>query len=208
MDEDTTRKGPDDPSGQSAVTEPSAENPRTTAASPEHAVANAAGDIGESAANAAEIARDKASEFAETGKAAGAGRMEGFARAARRAADDLQEESPQIAGYVRQAADGLQQASSSVRSRSVGEIMDMVGDFARRQPTAYFGSAVLAGFVLARFVKSRPDHSRRHPGAQALRETSSGETSRRGQGSAPNAGTSSGLRDDLPSTPSSIGEIR
>jgi hypothetical protein len=164
-----------------------------------NAVANAAGDIGESAANAAETVRDKASEFAERGKEAGAGRMEGFARAARRAADDLQEDSPQIAGYVRQAADGLQQASSSVRGRSVGEIMDMVEDFARRQPTAYFGGAVLAGFVLSRFVKSRPDRSRRYQGLS--------ETSRRRQGSAPNAGMSSAKRDDLPSTSSSIGEI-
>ncbi|MDW6020564.1 hypothetical protein SAZ10_02180 [Mesorhizobium sp. BAC0120] len=202
MDEDTTRRGPDDPSGQSATTERSADNLRTAAANAGNAVANAAGGIGESAANAAETARDKAGEFAERGKAAGAGRMEGFARAARRAADDLQEDSPQIAGYVRQAADGLQQASSSIRSRSVGEIMDMVEDFARRQPTAYFSGAVLAGFVLSRFVKSRPDRSRRYPGAHT-----SWQASRRRQDPAPNAGMPSAKRDDLPSTPSSIGEI-
>jgi uncharacterized phage infection (PIP) family protein YhgE len=202
MNEDTTRRGPDDPSWQPADTKRGADNPPTRAANPEHPIANAAGDVGEYAANAAQTARDKATEFAEKGKAAGAGRMEGFARAARRAADDLQEESPEIAGYVRQAADGLQQASSSVRSRSVGEIMDMVEDFARRQPTAYFGGAVLAGFVLSRFVKSRPDRSRTYPGAQAFRETS-----RPRQGSAPNTGMPSATRDDMPSTSSSIGEI-
>jgi hypothetical protein len=202
MNEDTTRSGPGDPSGQTGEPQRRADNPPNTAANAANAAANAAGDIRESAANAAETARDKASEFAERGKAAGAGRMEGFARAVRRAADDLQEDSPQIAGYVRQAADGLQQASSSIRSRSVGEIMDMVENFARRQPTAYFGGAVLAGFVLSRFVKSRPDHTRRYPGEQA-----SWQTSRRRQGSAPNAGMPSAKRDELPSTPSSIGEI-
>jgi hypothetical protein len=203
MNEETTRRTPDDPSGRPAETKRSAGNPSNTTANRENAVASAVDEIGDYAADAAETARDKASEFAERGKTAGAGRMEGFARAARRAADDLQEESPEIAGYVRQAASGLQQAASSVRSRSVGEVMDMVEDFARRQPTAYFGSAVLAGFVLSRFVKSRADRPQRRPRAQTSSEASRW---RQDASPAPSAGTPFATRDNLPSTPSSIGE--
>lgn len=205
MNEETTRRTPDDPSGRPpAETKRSADNPSSETSNRENTVASAVDEIGDYAADAAETARDKASEFAESGKIAGASRMEGFARAARRAADDLQEESPEVAGYVRQAANGLQQAASSVRSRSVGEFMDMVEDFARRQPTAYFGSAVLAGFVLSRFMKSRTDRPQRRPGPQPSSESSRW---RQDATPAPSAGTPFATRDNLPSTPSTIGEM-
>ena len=123
------------------------------------AAADATQEIGDRAKEAAQTARDKTEELAEQGKTAGADHMKGFARAARGAAENLEEQSPEIARYVRQAADGLDQAADSVRNRSVGEFVEMVQDFARRQPAAFFGSTVLAGFVLSRFVKSRSDRT-------------------------------------------------
>ena len=41
-----------------------------------------------------------------------------------------------------------------MRSRDIGDVFATVADFGRRQPVAFFGGAVLAGFVLARFFKS------------------------------------------------------
>lgn len=125
------------------------------------AVTEAAGEVSDIARDAAGTARDKAEEIADRGKLAGADQMAGFARAARGAADDLEKQSPEVASYVRQAADGLEQAASSVRGRSIGEFVDMIDDFARRQPAAFFGGTVLAGFVLSRFVKSRADRNPR-----------------------------------------------
>jgi hypothetical protein len=204
MNEDTTRGMPDDASGRSAEPERHTASPGDPMASAEQTLADAASEIGDSAAEAARAARDKAEDLAEEGKAAGANRMQGFARAARKAAEDLEGESPEIARYVRQAADGLQNAASSVRSRSVGEIMDMVEDFARRQPTAYFGSTVLAGFMLSRFMKSRSGRTRHNSSTRPSGETSEPrERSRAGSA----AGTPFRTRDNLPSTPSSIGEM-
>ncbi|MDW6025903.1 hypothetical protein SAZ10_29505 [Mesorhizobium sp. BAC0120] len=89
-------------------------------------------------------------ELADRGKLAGADQMAEFARAGRGAADDLEKQSPEVASYVRQAADGLERAASSIRSRIIGEFVDVIDDFARRQPAAFFGGTVLAGFVLSR----------------------------------------------------------
>jgi hypothetical protein len=125
------------------------------------AVTGAAREISDIAKDAAGGARDKAEDIADRGKLAGADQMTGFARAARGAADDLEKQSPEVASYVRQAADGLERTASSVRGRSIGEFVEMIDDFARRQPAAFFGGTVLAGFVLSRFVKSRADRNLR-----------------------------------------------
>jgi hypothetical protein len=120
-------------------------------------VAKHAKQAAEHASEAASKAREKAEALADRGKEMGVGQMQGIARAARGAADELQDQSPEIAGAVRQAADSLDSAANTMRGKSVGEIIDMFDDMARRQPAAYFGGAVLAGFVLTRFMKSRAD---------------------------------------------------
>jgi uncharacterized phage infection (PIP) family protein YhgE len=157
------------------------------------AVTDAAREVGDRVTEAAETVRDKAEGLAEEGKAAGADQIKGFARAARTAAADLEQQSPEIAGYVRQAADGIEQAASSVRNRSVGEFVEMMASFARTQPTAFFGSTVLAGFVMSRFVKSRADQSTQQPGSVSATRTPAAEQA--------------DLRAEMPSMPSTIGEM-
>jgi len=162
------------------------------------AVKEAADEIGHQASEAAQSARQKAEQLADRGKSMGAGQMEGLARAARGAADELEEQSPEIAGYVRQAADGLQQAAASVRNRSIGEVVDALQDFARRQPAAYFGSTVLAGFALSRFMKSRADRPHA-PGGQKESRTASPEM--------PAEAAPFRTPDNMPTMPSTVGEI-
>jgi hypothetical protein len=41
-----------------------------------------------------------------------------------------------------------------VRNQSIEDIITAIDEFARRQPVAFFGGSVLAGFVLSRFLKS------------------------------------------------------
>jgi gas vesicle protein len=157
-------------------------------------------EVSDQASKAANSAREKAEEIADRGKAAGVGQVEGLARAVQGAADELEEQSPEIAKYVRQAADGLQQAASTMRNKSIGEMVDAVQDLAGRQPAAFFGSTVLAGFVLSRFLKSRADR----PVAPARRHTSDGtEASRPGDRDAPHFASP----DNLPSMSSTIGEM-
>jgi hypothetical protein len=106
----------------------------------------------------AEAAQERALGFAEEQKKAGAEQAEGLARAVHRAADELQGASPQIARYVHEAAASVDGMARALRDRSPGELMGQVEDLARRQPVAFFGAAVLAGFALARFAKSSAEH--------------------------------------------------
>ena len=52
------------------------------------------------------------------------------------------------------AADGLESAASHLRSRSVEDLIGVFDRFARQQPVAAFAGAILAGFVVSRFIKS------------------------------------------------------
>lgn len=103
----------------------------------------------------------RAADIAEQGKRTGAEHAEGIARAVHRAADELEGTSPQLAGIVHDAAGTIDRMARGLRESSPGELMEGVTDFARRNPLAFFGAAVLTGFALARFARAstpRPTH--------------------------------------------------
>jgi len=104
--------------------------------------------------HAAEAIRDTAGDFAEQQKREGAERIKGFGRAVHGAADEIGKEIPQAADYVHSAADRLERAADDLRNRSMEDLVDGFTRFARQQPMAAFAGAVLAGFVLSRFLKS------------------------------------------------------
>jgi hypothetical protein len=117
-------------------------------------VAGAASDVKAEAAAVVDAARERATGFAEQQKHVGAQHAESVARAVHRAADELQNTSPQIALYVREAASSVGQLAQTMRDRSMPDLVGEVESIARQQPVAFFGAAVLAGFALSRFVKS------------------------------------------------------
>jgi ABC-type transporter Mla subunit MlaD len=78
------------------------------------------------------------------------------ARSVRRAADDLERESPQIAGLARTVAARVDGYATQLRDQSVDELWQSATDFTRRQPALVFGLAALTGFFLFRTIKSRP----------------------------------------------------
>ena len=97
---------------------------------------------------------DQARHLAEEQKGRGAQRLEGVARAVHSAASEFERDLPQAAGYIHEAASQIERASAAVREKSIEDIVAAIDDFARRQPVAFFGGSVLAGFVLSRFLKS------------------------------------------------------
>ena len=103
---------------------------------------------------AAEALKDTAADFAEAGKATGAERIGRLGRAVHGAANEIGRELPQAAEYVRTAGDGLENAAAHLRDHSVQDLFESFNRFARRQPVAAFAGAILAGFVLSRFLKS------------------------------------------------------
>ncbi|MEO7112021.1 MAG: hypothetical protein ABI183_16375 [Polyangiaceae bacterium] len=55
---------------------------------------------------------------------------------------------------VDQAADQIERATKFLESASLGEIVDGVEDFARREPLLFIGGAFAVGMLGARFLKS------------------------------------------------------
>jgi hypothetical protein len=86
----------------------------------------------------------------------GADKLTQVARSVRRAADDLERESPQIAGLARTLATRVDGYADELRDQSVDQIWQSAADFTRRQPALVFGLAALAGFFVLRTIKSGP----------------------------------------------------
>lgn len=115
----------------------------------------------------ADQVKEQVHSTADRQKDAAAQQMGGWAQALRTASDDLRSRGQEMAAsYVGQAADGLDRASGTMRTRDVDELIGTVEDFARRQPVAFLGGAVAAGFGLARFMRSSAER-RRSPAGSA-----------------------------------------
>jgi hypothetical protein len=95
--------------------------------------------------------------FGLLGISTGIDTIRNLARLAHGAADHIEPEVPQLAGLVREAAQTVEHLSAGLRERSLGEIAASVSSFARREPVAFLGGAVLAGFVFARLTQRRAD---------------------------------------------------
>jgi hypothetical protein len=94
------------------------------------------------------------------------------ARSAKRAAEDLDRDSPQVAGLVRTMASQIDGYAHSLRDQSVDQMWRSAADFTRRQPALVFGLAALAGFLALRTLKSSPSISA--PSIQPSHSDSSG----------------------------------
>ncbi|MER8806048.1 hypothetical protein [Mesorhizobium australicum] len=120
---------------------------KTAAASVSTDAKNYAGSVASDAAGAFK-------EAVESNKTAGADAIANIAHSVKEAADGIETQSPQVAGMVRSAAEGVERISSDIRDRNVGELLDSVTKFAQRQPAAFFGVGILAGVVLTRIMRS------------------------------------------------------
>jgi hypothetical protein len=98
--------------------------------------------------------KEQARHFAEQQKEAGAEHIGSMAGAIHGAAHELEDQMPKAAAYVHDAAARLESAAQSLRERNVDDIVQNLNSFARSQPAAFFGGAMLAGFAISRFLKS------------------------------------------------------
>jgi ElaB/YqjD/DUF883 family membrane-anchored ribosome-binding protein len=129
--------------------------------------AKVATQVGEAAQDMAEQAKQSASSLAAEANqtikgilnqqlAVGADLAGEVAHSARAAAGNLNQNAPQLAGLVRNAADKIESFSQDMRGRSIDEIMEIASGYARRQPLIIFGAAAALGFLAFRVVKSAP----------------------------------------------------
>src|SRR5690606_24855498 len=123
--------------------------------------------------------RERALSAVDQQKDVAAQRIEGVAQALRSVSDQLRERGqPTIAEYSRHLAEGLESMAGSLSRRNIDDLVGGIENFARQRPIAFVGGAMVAGFAIARFMKSSSE--RRSYGGDGGRS-----------GNWPQAGTSS-----------------
>ena len=116
-----------------------------------------ASDLTDTARELASDAADKMKTAVSDQKAAGADYVGNVAEMVRRASYEFDNQMPQAGQYIRKAAAQIDSVSEALRTRDLTELTQDIQDFARKQPAAFFGAAVLAGFAAVRFFKSAPE---------------------------------------------------
>jgi hypothetical protein len=146
------------------------------AGSSTEAIKDHASDFVDAAKDVAGQATDKLKESVDGKKNAGAEYVGSLADTIRRAAREFDNDLPIAGTYIRKAASQVEAVSDSIRSGNFNDLVRGAQDFARRQPTAFLGMAVLAGFGAVRFLKSSAERS--HGGESRV----SGESGARNPG--------------------------
>jgi ElaB/YqjD/DUF883 family membrane-anchored ribosome-binding protein len=113
-----------------------------------------AASVADAARDVAAQAGDRIKDTVDDQKAAGAQYVGNLADTLRRAAKEFDSDLPIAGTYIRKAANKVEEVSDSIRTGSFDDLVRETQSFARRQPTAFLGMAVLAGFGLVRFLKS------------------------------------------------------
>lgn len=99
--------------------------------------------------------KQKARSIVDEQQRAAAGGLGDFAGALRKAAREMDGgRESSVSRLAESAADGLEQFSGTLRNKDLNSLMHDVESFARRQPVAFFGAAIAAGFLAVRFLKS------------------------------------------------------
>ena len=124
-----------------------------------------------------DTARDKFKEAADAAKGAAAGAADRFQDQAREqqrsgadfvgrfagnirdAARAFENDVPFAARGINSAAQYVDEAAEKIRNGSFRDLVDGATDFAKRQPAAFLGLSVLAGFAAVRFLKASGSQS-------------------------------------------------
>jgi hypothetical protein len=127
---------------------------------------------GDALRTSTDIARDKFKEAADTAKEVASGaadQLQGQARETQRSGADFierfagnireagrafQNDAPFAARGIDSAAEYVEDAAEKIRNGTFRDLLDGATDFAKRQPAAFLGISVLAGFAVVRFLKA------------------------------------------------------
>jgi hypothetical protein len=118
-----------------------------------------ASDMIDAAKDVASQTTDKFKQTVDGQKIAGAEYVGSLANTMRRAAREFDSDLPLAGTYIRKAASQVEGMSESIKTGNLNDLVREAQSFARRQPTAFLGMAVLAGFGVVRFLKSSADNS-------------------------------------------------
>jgi len=137
-----------------------------------------ASELVDAAKNVASQATDRLKDKVSEQRGAGAEYVGTLAETIRRAAREFDNDLPIAGKYIRKAAAQVENVSDSIRTGDINDLVSSAQTFARRQPTAFLGIAVLAGFAAVRFLKSSSDASSGPSDASSASNRQPGDSNR------------------------------
>lgn len=114
---------------------------------------SAAGKATEAASSIADQAKHKLTGSLDGQKAVAADMIEKFAQTVHRSGEQFQGQQDWIASAIGRGAAELDTLAGTLRDKDLGDLAGEVQSFARRQPAMFMGTALAAGFALARLGK-------------------------------------------------------
>ena len=120
--------------------------------------ADVASDLKSRAREISDTITTQATTYAGQARDTVADEVGSVASALRSAADEMRSGSAAERTFS-QIADGLADASEAMRDKDLGQIVNTLTEFARRNPMLTMGGAALLGFAATRFAKASSDHA-------------------------------------------------
>ena len=148
------------------------------AAASSETIKNQASEFVDAAKDVASQATDKLKQTVDSQKSAGADYVGSLAGTIRRAAKEFDGDLPIAGSYIRKAASQVEGVAGTIRTGNFRDLVRGAQSFARRQPTAFLGMAVLAGFGVVRFLKSSANETEVSAPHQASGDRYSGTANR------------------------------
>jgi gas vesicle protein len=134
-------------------------------------------EAADAANDAAAGAADRFQDQAREQQRSGADFVGSFAGNIRDAARAFENDVPFAARGMNSAAEYVDEAAEKIRNGSFRDLLDGATDFAKRQPAAFLGLSVLAGFAAVRFLKASGSQSSSGQGASGQGSTGRGSSS-------------------------------
>jgi hypothetical protein len=135
------------------------------------------GEVKQEVQRLTEEARQRGQALFEGQRLAAADEIGGMVSALRKTAHELEEEHrPSTANLMGRAAESLDRVAGTLRDRDFRALFGQVENYARQHPGMFFGGSVIAGLLLARFLKSSSEGQyRTSPYAPSERRRSESE---------------------------------
>jgi gas vesicle protein len=111
-------------------------------------------EAADAAKDVASGAADRLQDQVKEQQRGGADFVKQFAGNIRDAARAFESDAPFAARGINSAAEYVEDAAEKIRNGSFRDLVDGATDFAKRQPAAFLGISVLAGFAAIRFLKA------------------------------------------------------
>ena len=160
------------------------------AAASSETIKNQASEFVDAAKDVASEATDKLKQTVDSQKSAGADYVGSLAGTIRRAAKEFDGDLPSAGSYIRKTASQVEGVADTIRTGNFKNLVRGAQSFARRQPTAFLGIAVLAGFGVVRFLKSSANEAELPTSHQPIGDRYSGTSVNRSH-------DSTGYRDEF-----------